>query len=76
MVQVRGGLRPGAGCLYEVSLTYVGGVAVTKRLIEIDDELREAARRELGTTAREFDWLVSGGMAEMADRGARDDVRR
>jgi hypothetical protein len=51
-------------------------VAVTKRLIEIDDELREAARRELGTTAREFDWLVSGGMAEMADRGARDDVRR
>jgi hypothetical protein len=51
-------------------------VAVTKRLIEIDDELREAARRELCTTAREFDWLVSGGMAEMANRGARDDVRR
>jgi Arc/MetJ family transcription regulator len=25
-------------------------VAVTKRLIEIDDELLEAARRELGTT--------------------------
>jgi Arc/MetJ family transcription regulator len=70
-------------------------VAVTKRLIDIEDELLETARRELGTTgiadtvrsalqlaasraarAREVEWLVSGGMAEMADRGARDDVWR
>jgi Arc/MetJ family transcription regulator len=74
---------------------YIGGVAVTKRLIDIEDELLETARRELGTTgiadtvrsalqlaatraarAREVDWLVSGGMAEMADRSARDDVWR
>jgi Arc/MetJ family transcription regulator len=68
---------------------------VPKRLIDIEDELLEAARRELGTTgiadtvrsalqlaatraarASEVDWLVSGGMAEMADRSARDDVWR
>jgi Arc/MetJ family transcription regulator len=74
---------------------YIGGVAVTKRLIDIEDELLDTARRELGTTgiadtvrsalqlaatrsarAREVDWLVSGGMAEMADRSARDDVWR
>jgi hypothetical protein len=74
---------------------YIGGIRVTKRLIDIEDELLETAKRELGTTgiadtvrsalqlaathaarAREIDWLVSGGMAEMADRGARDDVWR
>ncbi|BBZ27651.1 hypothetical protein MMAD_19460 [Mycolicibacterium madagascariense] len=66
---------------------------VTTRLIEIDDELLESARRELDTSGiadtvrsalelaatrsariREFEWLAAGGMAEMADRAARDDV--
>jgi Arc/MetJ family transcription regulator len=71
------------------------GRPVTKRLIDIEDELLETARRELGTlgiadtvrsalqlaatrSARvaEVEWLVSGGMAEMADRDARNDVWR
>lgn len=29
---------------------YIGGVRVTKRLIDIDDDLLESAKRELGTT--------------------------
>jgi Arc/MetJ family transcription regulator len=68
---------------------------VTKRLVDIEDELLETARRELGTTgiadtvrsalqlaatraarSREVAWLVSGGMAELADRRTRDDVWR
>jgi hypothetical protein len=74
---------------------YIGGASVTKRLIEIDDDLLEAARLELGTSGiadtvrsalnlaaarsarlRQLEWLKSGGMAELADRGARDDVWR
>lgn len=68
---------------------------VTKRLIEIDDELLESARRELGTTGiadtvrsalqfaaarsariSQIEWLTSGGMAELADKEARDQVWR
>jgi hypothetical protein len=68
---------------------------MTKRLIEIDDELLESARHELGTTGiadtvrtalklaaarsarlREVEWLSSGGMAELAEKEARDDVWR
>lgn len=69
--------------------------SMTKRLIEIDDELLESAKRELGTkgiadtvrSALEFaaarsarldhiEWLKSGGMAELADKEARDQVWR
>ncbi|MDO3648913.1 DUF2191 domain-containing protein [Nocardia mangyaensis] len=68
---------------------------MTKRLIEIDDELLESAQEALGTSgvsdtvraalrsaavaaarARHVEWLVSGGMAEMADKDRRDDVWR
>ncbi|WP_319447169.1 MULTISPECIES: DUF2191 domain-containing protein [unclassified Mycobacterium] len=68
---------------------------MTKRLIEIDDELLESAKQELGTTgiadtvrsALQFaaarsarlshiEWLRSGGMAELADKEARDQVWR
>ena len=64
---------------------------MAKRLIDIDDDLLDAARAELKTagiadtvrtalhlaatrSARlaESDWLTSGGMAELADRDARD----
>lgn len=74
---------------------YIGGARVTKRLIDIDDDLLDGARQELGTTGiadtvrtalmlaanrsarvRQVQWLVSGGMAEMADKDARDDVWR
>jgi hypothetical protein len=66
---------------------------VTKRLIDIYDELLASARRELGTTGiadtvrtaltlaanrsarvRQVEWLVSGGMAELAAKEARDEV--
>jgi hypothetical protein len=68
---------------------------MTKRLIDLDDELLDAARRELNTVGiadtvrsalqlaatrsarvRQVEWLTSGGLAEMADRAARDDVWR
>jgi Arc/MetJ family transcription regulator len=68
---------------------------MTKRLIELDDDLLESARVELGTTgiadtvrtALQFaaarsarlshiEWLQSGGMAELADKEARDRVWR
>ena len=68
---------------------------MTKRLIEIDDELLESAQHALGTAgvsdtfraalnsavvaharASEVEWLVNGGMAEMADKDRRDDVWR
>ncbi len=64
---------------------------MAKRLIEIDDDLLEAARAELNTagiadtvrtslrlaatrSARlaHSEWLTSGGMAELANRDARD----
>lgn len=70
-------------------------MAKTKRLIEIDDELLDAARDALGTAgisdtvrvalrnsvaavarAREIEWLIAGGMAEMADKDKRDEVWR
>jgi hypothetical protein len=95
MGPVRGGVRPGAATIYSERLMYIGGVRVTKRLIDIEDELLEAARRELGTTGiadtvrsalqlaatrsarlREIEWLVSGGMAEMADPEVRKDAWR
>jgi Arc/MetJ family transcription regulator len=66
-------------------------VAMTKRLIDIDDELLEQARAALGTdgisdTVRgglreaiataarreEIGWLRAGGLAEMADKPARE----
>ncbi len=68
---------------------------MTKRLIEIDDELLESAQDALGTTgvsdtvraalhsaavtaarARHVEWLIDGGLAEMADKDRRDDVWR
>lgn len=68
---------------------------MTKRLIDIEDDLLEGARKELGTKGiadtvrtalmlaanrsarvRQIEWLASGGMAEMADKNARDDVWR
>lgn len=68
---------------------------MTKRLIEIEDELLESAREALGTSgvsdtvraalrsatvaaarARHVEWLVNGGLAEMADKERRDDVWR
>jgi Arc/MetJ family transcription regulator len=68
---------------------------MTKRLIDIDDDLLESARKELGTTGiadtvrsalhlaatrsariSQIEWLKSGGMAEMADKEARDEVWR
>jgi Arc/MetJ family transcription regulator len=68
---------------------------MTKRLIEIDDELLESARQELGTSGitdtvrsalqlaaarsareREVEWLMSGGMAELASKEARAQVWR
>ena len=68
---------------------------MTKRLIDIEDDLLENARKELGTTGiadtvrsalqlaatraarvRQVEWLVAGGMAELADRKVRDDVWR
>ncbi|MGS2807224.1 DUF2191 domain-containing protein [Nocardia sp. MW-W600-9] len=68
---------------------------MTKRLIEIDDELLESAQDALGTSgvsdtvraalnsavvararAREVEWLINGGLAEMADKDRRDDVWR
>ncbi|MFF2085253.1 DUF2191 domain-containing protein [Nocardia sp. NPDC058176] len=66
---------------------------MTKRLIEIEDDLLESAQEALGTTgvsdtvraalrsaalagarARHIEWLVNGGMAEMADKDRRDAV--
>lgn len=66
-------------------------VGVAKRLIEIDDDLLEAARAELKTTGiadtvrtalsfaatrsariEQIEWLVTGGMADMADPDARE----
>ena len=68
---------------------------MTKRLIDLDDDLLTQARRELGTTgvsdtvrlalqqaaaaaarARQVEWLVAGGMAELADPGERAIVWR
>jgi Arc/MetJ family transcription regulator len=68
---------------------------MTKRLIDIDDELLAGARDALGTegiadTVRgalreaialkarreEVIWLIEGGMAEMADKSAREAVWR
>ena len=68
---------------------------MTKRLIELDDELLTAAQRELHTTgvsdtvraalrhaastaarARQVDWLVDGGLAELAEPESRDAVWR
>nr|WP_280348948.1 DUF2191 domain-containing protein [Nocardia neocaledoniensis] len=68
---------------------------MTKRLIEIEDELLESAREALGTSgvsdtvraalrsatvaaarARHVEWLVNGGLAEMADKERRDGVWR
>jgi len=68
---------------------------MTKRLIDLDDELLDAARRELNTVGiadtvrsalrlaatrsarvRQIEWLAEGGLAEMADRSARDEVWR
>jgi hypothetical protein len=82
--------------IYSIRLIYIkNGRAVSKRLIDIEDELLESARRELSTSGiadtvrsalqlaatrsarvAEVEWLVSGGMAEMADRGTRNDVWR
>lgn len=64
---------------------------MVKRLIDIDDELLEAARTELNTTGiadtvrtslrlaatrsarlAHSEWLMAGGMAELASRDARD----
>lgn len=68
---------------------------MTKRLVDLDDELLDAARRELHTVGiadtvrsalrlaatrsarvRQIEWLTGGGLEEMADRPARDDVWR
>ncbi|MET9212325.1 MULTISPECIES: DUF2191 domain-containing protein [unclassified Nocardia] len=68
---------------------------MTKRLIEIDDELLESAQDALGTSgvsdtvraalrsatvaaarARHVEWLINGGMEEMADKDRRDEVWR
>ncbi|MFB7876726.1 MULTISPECIES: DUF2191 domain-containing protein [unclassified Nocardia] len=68
---------------------------MTKRLIEIDDELLASAQDALGTSgisdtvraalssavvararAAEVEWLINGGLAEMADKEQRDDVWR
>jgi hypothetical protein len=91
-------MRPASSCaryILDPLDVYKNGRAVTKRLIDIEDELLESARRELGTSGiadtvrsalqlaatrsariAEVEWLVSGGMAEMADRDARNDVWR
>ncbi|MFD4457343.1 DUF2191 domain-containing protein [Nocardia sp. NPDC058480] len=68
---------------------------MTRRRIEIDDELLEYAQDALGTSGvadtvraamkaavvarartREIEWLVGGGMAEMADKSQREVVWR
>ncbi|MFE3545123.1 DUF2191 domain-containing protein [Nocardia sp. NPDC059177] len=68
---------------------------MTKRLIEIDDELLASAQDALGTSgvsdtvraalhsaavaaarARHVEWLINGGMAELADKDRRDEVWR
>jgi Arc/MetJ family transcription regulator len=68
---------------------------VPKRLIDLDDDLLNAAKRELGTTgvsdtvraalqqasaasarARQVEWLISGGLGEMADPERRGQVWR
>lgn len=68
---------------------------MTKRLIELDDDLLAAAQFEMGTTgvsdtvraalrhaaatsarAREIQWLTSGGMEQMTEKDARDEVWR
>jgi hypothetical protein len=65
MVQVRGGLRPGTGCIYEVGLTYMGGVTVARRLIRIEDDLLETTRRDFSTAATVLDfehrWFAKPG---------------
>jgi len=72
-----------------------GWCGLTKRLIDLDDELLTEARRELHTSgvsdtvraalrhatvaaarARQVDWLVEGGLAEVADDQQRDAVWR
>lgn len=69
--------------------------ALPKRLIELDDELLDAARSALHTTGvtdtvrcalreavaaqargRQIDWLVGGGMSELADPEQRAGVWR
>jgi len=71
------------------------GERMTKRLIDLDDELLAQAQRELGTNgvsdtvrlalqqaaaasarARQVEWLVAGGMAELTDPNARATVWR
>lgn len=68
---------------------------MTKRLIDIDDELLAAAKQELNTTGiadtvraalrlaasrsarmRQVEWLTAGGLADLADRTARDQIWR
>jgi Arc/MetJ family transcription regulator len=68
---------------------------VTKRLIDLDDELLTAAQEQLHTSgvsdtvraalrhaaataarARQVEWLVSGGAAELAEADARAAVWR
>ncbi|MBH0775978.1 DUF2191 domain-containing protein [Nocardia bovistercoris] len=68
---------------------------MTKRLVDLDDELLDAAKQELGTTgvsdtvrtalraavaaaarARHAEWLIEGGMKDMADPEQRSRVWR
>jgi Arc/MetJ family transcription regulator len=70
-------------------------VQMTKRLIDLDDELLAAAQRELGTRgvrdtvrlalrqaattsarARQVSWLGDDGLAELSERGQREEVWR
>lgn len=48
---------------------YIGGVPVTKRLIDIEDELLDSARRELGTTG--IADTVRSALQFAANRSAR-----
>jgi len=47
---IQGGLHPRSGDTYSKRLRYVEGGRVTKRLVDIQDDLLESARSELGTT--------------------------
>jgi Arc/MetJ family transcription regulator len=68
---------------------------MTKRLIDIDDDLLAAAKQELSTTGiadtvrsalrfaaarsarvRQVEWLTAGGMSELVEQSARDEVWR